>query len=140
MTSLTVETLVNADLECVWECWTQPKHITQWNFASPEWHCPRAENDLRPGGTFSYRMEAKNGSMGFDYAGKYSEVVPYSAIEYRLEDTRKGNFTFKKEGNTVKIVETFEVDDTHTLEQQRMGWQAILNTFMEYTENKQHNP
>ncbi len=140
MTSLTVETLVNADLEYVWECWTQPKHITQWNFASPEWHCPRAENDLRPGGTFSYRMEAKNGSTGFDYAGKYSAVVPYSAIEYTLEDTRKGNVTFKKEGNTVKIVETFEVEDTHTLEQQRMGWQAILNTFMEYTENKQHNP
>ena len=102
--------------------------------------CSRAENDLRPGGSFCYRMETKNGSMGFDYTGKYSIVVPYSTIEYILEDNRKVKIAIKKEENTVKIVETFEVEDIRTLEQQRMGWQAILNTFKEYTENKQHNP
>lgn len=135
MKTITVKTNVNSDIAKVWGFWTKPEHIVNWNFAIPEWHCPNAENNLEVGKSFNYRMEAKDGSMGFDYDGTYTKVEPNSGIEYALEDGRKVNITFQQEGDSVSITEIFEVEDTNTLEQQRQGWQAILDNFKKYTEN-----
>ncbi len=134
MEKIAVNTNIESSLEKVWKYWTSPEHIVNWNFANADWHCPNAKNDLIIGGEFSSRMEAKNGSMGFDYSGTYTKVEPQSEIEYALEDGRKVNISFKKEGDSVAIVETFEVEAANTLEQQRMGWQAILDNFKGYVE------
>ena len=134
MESITINTTVASDLSKVWEYWTLPKHITQWNFASPEWHCPSAKNDMTIGKEFSYRMEAKDGSMGFDYSGTYTNIVSESLITYALEDGRTVRIDFKQKGDVVDIVETFDVEDLNSLEQQRQGWQAILDTFKKYVE------
>lgn len=122
-------------MERIWEFWTKPEHIVNWNFAILEWHCPKAENNLEVGRPFNYRMEAKDGSMGFDYEGTYTKIQSNTAIEYALEDGRKVNIDFKKEGDAVFVVETFEVEDTNTLEQQKQGWQAILDNFKKYVES-----
>ncbi len=135
MKTVTVQTIINSDLKKVWNYWTTPKHITNWNFATSEWHCPSAENDLTVGGKFSSRMEAKDGSMGFDYSGTYTKIEPLSIIEYTLEDGRKVGINFKQKGDAIEVIETFDVEDTNTLEQQRQGWQAILDNFKAYTEN-----
>ncbi len=133
---LTVETVINAPLEKIWELWTEPRHIQQWNAASPDWHCPSATNDLRPGGKFLYRMEAKDKSVGFDFDGTYSEVVSQSRIAYALADGRKVTVTFAKTAPTrVKVSETLEMEKINPAEMQRLGWQAILNRFREYVEN-----
>jgi len=135
METITVETKVNSSIDTVWEYWTKPEHIVNWNFAIPEWHCPKAENNLEVGKSFSYRMEAKDGSMGFDYKGTYTKIEPNSAIAYALEDGRKVNINFKEIDNGVTIIETFEIEDTNTLEQQQQGWQAILDNFKTYIKN-----
>ncbi|WP_273566404.1 SRPBCC family protein [Maribacter halichondriae] len=135
MKTITVQTNINTSLEKAWNYWTTSKHITNWNFAIPEWHCPNAENDLSIGGKFSLSMEAKDGSMGFDYSGTYTKIEPISLIEYALEDGRKVHITFNQKGDTIEIIETFEVEDSNTLEQQRQGWQSILDNFKAYTEN-----
>ncbi len=135
MKTITVKTNIDSSPEKVWNYWTAPEHITQWNFAIPEWHCPSAENNLVLGGTFTSRMEAKDGSMGFDYAGTYTRIKPKSLIGYALEDGRKVIVTFEQEGSSVTIVEIFEVEDINTLEQQRQGWQGILDNFKGYVEN-----
>ena len=135
MKTITVETKVNSSIDKIWEFWTKPEHIVNWNFAIPEWHCPKAKNNLEVGKSFSYRMEAKDGSMGFDYTGTYTKIEPNSEIEYALEDGRKINITFEQEVDSVFITENFEVEDTNTLEQQQQGWQAILDNFKAYTEN-----
>lgn len=135
-TMLTVECTVNAPVATVWESWTKPQHITQWCYASPEWHTPRAENDLRTGGRFVTRMEAKDGSMGFDFGGTYDKVRTNEYIEYTMDDNRKAIINFVAEGNTVKVVESFEAESTNPLEMQQAGWQSILDNFKTYTESK----
>jgi uncharacterized protein YndB with AHSA1/START domain len=133
-TIITVESTVNAPVEKVWESWTKPEHIVKWNAASDDWHTPRAENDLRVGGSFSARMEAKDGSFGFDFGGIYDAVRKNEYIEYTLGDGRKVSITFTSNGNTTKVVESFEAEGTHPVEFQKGGWQAILDNFKKYTE------
>lgn len=133
-TSITIETFVNAPIEKVWDFWTKPEHITKWNNASDDWHTPRAENDLRTGGSFSARMEAKDGSMGFDFGGVYDVVRNQDYIEYTLGDGRKVNITFATQEKGTKVVEIFEAEDTHSVEMQKFGWQSILDNFKKYTE------
>lgn len=134
MKSITVNTIVNAAPKKVWELWTSPKHIINWNFATHEWHCPNAKNDLKPGGTFSWRMEAKDGSMGFDYAGVYQRIDEQRIIEKKLDDGRTVTITFKQVEEGVEITETFEIEDENSAEMQRLGWQAILDKFKIYVE------
>ena len=135
-TVLTVETTVNAPVEKVWEYWTSPEHITKWCSPSDDWHTPTAENDLRTGGKFSSRMEAKDGSMGFDFAGVYDEVQPNKYIEYTIGDGRKVDITFSGNGNQTKVVENFEAESINPIEMQQGGWQAIIDNFKKYTESK----
>ncbi len=133
-TMITVSTTVNAPTEKVWDLWTAPGHIVNWNNASPDWHTPKANNDLREGGTFSYRMEARDGSAGFDFNGHYTRVVPRQEIDYEMEDGRKAHIVFTAEGNATRIDESFEPEGTHPEEMQRSGWQAILDNFKQYAE------
>jgi len=134
-TVITVENTVQAPVEKVWEFWTKPEHITKWNSASDDWHTPRAENDLRPGGSFSARMEAKDGSFGFDFGGVYDDVKKNELIEYTIGDGRKVKVSFSGAGNSTHIVESFDAEQTNPVEMQRGGWQAILDNFKKYTEN-----
>lgn len=131
---ITVEATVNAPVEKVWQYWTEPTHITQWNNASPDWHTPHATNDLRVGGSFTSRMEAKDGSFGFDFAGIYDDVELHKTINYTMGDGRRVFITFEPQGNTTRVIETFEAENTHSLELQQTGWQAILNNFKQYVE------
>jgi len=133
-TVITVETEINAPLEKVWKCWTTPGHIMQWNKASDDWHCPAAENDLHADGKFSFTMAAKDGSFSFDFEGFYTEVEEHKMIKYTMADGRKAEVLFKPTGNTTKIKESFEAENTHSLEMQRLGWQAILDNFKKHTE------
>ncbi len=134
-TSVTIEATVNAPVEKVWNFWTSPEHITKWNSASEDWHTPSAENDLRTGGKFSSRMEARDGSFGFDFGGVYDEVKTHEVIAYTLGDDRKVKITFSPEGNGTKVVETFEAESQNPVDFQTSGWQAILDNFKKYTEN-----
>lgn len=133
--SITVEVKVNAPLEKVWDYWTNPQHIVQWNYASDDWHAPNASNDLRVGGKFSSRMEAKDGSMGFDFEGEYTKVEQHIEIEYVLADARRVNIRFDSDGKETTVTETFDPENENTLELQRAGWQAILDNFKRYTES-----
>ena len=133
-TVITIETTVNAPVEKVWEYWNNPEHVTKWNQASEDWHSPRGQNDLRVGGSFSYRMEAKDGSFGFDFGGIYDVVAEYAYIEYTMGDDRKVKVTFTPDGDTTNIVESFEAEDENSHELQRGGWQSILDSFKKYTE------
>ena len=132
---ITVKTTIDASIEKVWSFWTLPEHITKWSFASPEWHTPYAENDLREGGKFKSTMAAKDGSMSFDFEGEYTLVKQNEAIEYIMADGRKVEITFSGEGNETTIVESFETEDTHSIEMQRSGWQAILDNFRKHCES-----
>ncbi len=134
-TVITIENTVNAPVEKVWAYWSKPEHITKWNNASDDWHTPWAKNDLRVGGSFSSRMEAKDGSFGFEFAGVYDAVRTNEYIEYTMGDGRKVKTTFTGNGNTTKVVSSFEAEDTNSIELQRGGWQAILDNFKKYTEN-----
>ena len=134
-TTITVATTVNASIEKVWAFWTKPEHIVNWNSASPDWHSPKAENDLREGGRFTYRMEARDGTMGFDFGGEYTKVSPHEEIAYRMDDDRKVTITFTSDGDKTVVTETFEAEGTHADEMQRTGWQAILENFKQYTES-----
>ena len=131
---ITVQTLVNAPVEKVWAYWSGPEHIIKWNNASDDWHTTSATNDLRKGGQFSSRMEAKNGSFGFDFGGIYDEVKTNELIAYTIGDGRKVKVIFTKQGNATKLVETFEAEGTHPVEVQRGGWQNILDNFKKYAE------
>jgi len=131
---ITVQTIVNAPLEKVWELWTEPNHIVHWNNASDDWHTPKAENDLRVGGKFRSRMEARDGSIGFDFSGKYDTVDPQKLIEYTLDDDRKVQISFISQGNVTTVTENFEAEETNSVELQQKGWQAILDNFKKYTE------
>lgn len=131
---ITVETTVHAPVSKVWSCWTEPEHITQWNAASDDWHTPRATNDVRVGGKFTSRMEAKDGSAGFDFEGVYSEVIPNERLAYALADGRTVVVDFVPQPDHVKIVETFDAENENPLEMQKAGWQAILDRFKAYVE------
>ena len=133
-TIITIETTVNAPIETVWESFSKPEHITKWNTAHPDWHSPRAQNDLRTGGKFNIRMEAKDGSMGFDFAGIYDEVIDHKLIKYTMGDNREVQVQFLPGEDGVRIVESFEAEKTNSEEMQREGWQAILDSFKVYTE------
>ena len=136
-TRVTVQTTVEQPIDKVWELWTSPQHITQWNFATDEWRCPTADNDLKPGGRFSWRMEAKDGSMGFDYCGTYDQVMPNKRIVCTLDDGRQVILDFNEHENETTVIETFEVEDLNSVDQQRAGWQAILDNFKKYAETEQ---
>jgi uncharacterized protein YndB with AHSA1/START domain len=133
--SITVNVKVNAPLEKVWDYWTNPQHIVNWNYASEDWHAPHATNDLRVGGKFNSRMEAKDGSMGFDFEGEYTKVEQHIEIEYVLADARRVNIRFDSDGKETTVTETFDPENENTLELQRAGWQAILDNFKRYTES-----
>ncbi|MES2829783.1 MAG: SRPBCC family protein [Bacteroidota bacterium] len=133
-TKITVQTTVNADVKKVWDYYNQPEHITKWNFADPSWCCPSATNDLRPGGKYSARMEAKDGSFGFDFEGIYSEVEEGKSLIFGLEDGRQVAVSFKEDGDQTDVVITFDAETEHSEEMQRGGWQAILDNFKKYTE------
>jgi uncharacterized protein YndB with AHSA1/START domain len=132
--TITVKTTINVPHEQVWEYWTERAHITHWNFATDEWYCPSAENDLRPGGAFSWRMEAKDGSMGFNFSGTYDEIEDHKIIKYTLDDGRKTQIVFSSMGDSTEIIETFEAERSNPIEVQRAGWQSILNNFKKYAE------
>jgi uncharacterized protein YndB with AHSA1/START domain len=134
-TIITVESTINAPVERVWALWTSPEHIMNWNSASPDWHTPKAENDLREGGRFTSRMEARDGSMGFDFGGVYTKVEPYKEIAYTMGDDRTVQVLFTGDGNTTHIKESFVAENTHPEEMQRSGWQAILDNFKQYAES-----
>ena len=132
---ITVETTVAAPVEDVWRAWTTPADIQQWNAASDDWHTTAAAVDLRVGGQFSSRMEAKDGSMGFDFAGTYTKVVPHELIECTFGG-RTLTVQFIKAGDGVTVRETFDAEETHSPEQQRAGWQAILDRFARHVEGR----
>ncbi|MCB0726200.1 MAG: SRPBCC family protein [Ignavibacteriae bacterium] len=132
---ITVKATVNSPVEKVWEMWTNPEHIVKWNNASDDWHTTKAENDLRTGGKFLSRMEAKDGSFGFDFEGIYDKVVPNKLIEYSLGDIRKVKVEFEDENGKTNITEIFDAETTNSVELQRTGWQAILDNFKKYTES-----
>lgn len=134
-TKITIEATVAADTDKVWDTWTQPEHITKWNFASDDWHCPKAENDLRTGGKFTSRMEAKDGSFGFDFEGIYDEVDDRKTITYTMPDGRQATTHFEDLGEKTKVTTTFDAETVNDVEMQRAGWQAILNNFKSYVEN-----
>ncbi|HEY8388522.1 MAG TPA: SRPBCC family protein [Parasegetibacter sp.] len=131
---ITIEATVEAPVSRVWECWNEPEHITQWAFASNDWHAPKAENDLRVGGAFSTTMAAKDGSFSFDFAGVYDAVEENKLIEFTLGDGRKVSVSFTDNGESTYIVETFEAEEMNSPEMQQAGWQAILNNFKKYVE------
>lgn len=132
---ITIQTTVSSNLETVWDYFTQPKHIMHWNNASPDWHSPRSENDLQPGGSFTTRMEAKDGSMGFDFGGVYQEVEKHSFYSYIMEDGRHVKVEFREVPDGVEVIETFDAEMENSVEMQKNGWQSILDNFKAYTES-----
>jgi uncharacterized protein YndB with AHSA1/START domain len=136
-TIITIKNKVKAPVEKVWKYWTEPKHIIKWNQASEDWHTPKAENDLRIGGKFVYRMESKNGSVGFDFEGVYTSILVNNYIEYIIADGRKVNINFIGGEDETEIVESFVAETTHSIEQQHSGWQAILDSFKKHVETDQ---
>lgn len=134
-TKITVKATVNAPVEKVWKTWNEPAHIMNWCSASDDWHVPSATNDLRKGGKFTTRMEAKDKSFGFDFEGEYTEVKNHELIAYAMSDGRKCEIRFKSNGNQTEIEETFDAETQNSLDMQRDGWQAILNNFKKYTES-----
>lgn len=135
-TLITVETVVNAPINSVWKKWTNPDDIVKWNNASDDWHTTRAENDLKVGGKFLSRMEAKDGSTGFDFSGTYNTIKPNEIIEYTADDNRKVQVHFFDGDDKTTIIEVFEAENENPLEMQKSGWQSILNNFKKYTESK----
>ena len=133
-TIITVEAEINASVEKVWDLLTNPEHIVRWNNASDDWHTPRAENDLRVGGRFLSRMEARDGSNGFDFSGIYTEVKPPEKIGYTLDDGRRVQILFISMGNDTMVKETFEAEQSNPIEIQKEGWQSIMNNFKKYVE------
>ena len=138
-TIISVQANINAPVELVWKLWSTPGDIIKWNNASEDWHTPRAENDLKAGGTFSYRMEARDGSMGLDFAGVYDKVVVNGQVEYTLGDGRKVNVLFTALGDSTRVAEAFEAEDINGIALQQRGWQAILDNFKKYAETQYQN-
>lgn len=132
---LKVSAEVEVPVEKAWELFNAPEHIVNWNAASPDWHTPRASNDLRTGGSFSYRMEARDGSFGFDFAGEYTEVLPLTSFAYKMEDGRTARVEFLPTQSGTRVITQFDAENSNPLEMQQNGWQAILDNFKRYAEN-----
>ena len=132
---LKVSAEVEVPVEKAWELFNTPEHIVNWNAASPDWHTPRASNDLRTGGIFSYRMEARDGSFGFDFAGEYTEVVPMTSFAYKMEDGRTARVEFHPIETGTLVITQFDAENSNPLDMQQNGWQAILDNFKRYAEN-----
>ena len=135
-TRITVETIVKAPIERVWQSWNTPSDIKQWNAASDDWHTTASSVDLREGGKFSARMEARDGSEGFDFEGTYTRIAPRKTIEYRMSDGREVAVDFAEGPDGVRVTETFDAESENSQELQRAGWQAILDRFARYVEAK----
>jgi uncharacterized protein YndB with AHSA1/START domain len=133
-TMITVSAVVNASIEKVWDSWTNPTHIVNWNNASDDWHTPKAANDLHKEGRFVFTMAAKDGSFSFDFSGTYTAVDPQKKISYIMDDGRVAEVLFEPDGNCVSITETFQAENIHSTDMQKAGWQAILNNFKKYVE------
>lgn len=133
--TITVEVVIAAPIEKVWKYWTQPEHIAKWNTASDDWHCTNADNDLQVGGRFNFRMEAKDGSMGFNFSGTYTEVLTNRSLAYTIDDGRRTTILLIETPDGVRIVESFDAGPDNPIEIQRSGWQAILNNFKRYAES-----
>lgn len=131
---VTIEAIVNAPVDKVWKLWNGPEHIMKWNTASPDWHTTKSEVDLKAGGKFSSRMEAKDGSFGFDFSGVYDQVKTNEQIDYTMGDGRKVSNVFSSQGGSTKITVNFDAENENPIEMQQGGWQAILNSFKKYTE------
>jgi uncharacterized protein YndB with AHSA1/START domain len=132
-TKITVSATINAPVDKVWDSYTNPNHIVNWNFADPSWHCPSAENDMRVGGKYKARMEAKDGSFGFDLEAVYSELIPNEKFTYEMAD-REVTTSFKNLNNQTEVITTFDAENENPIEMQQQGWQMILNNFKNYTE------
>ncbi|MFA9211851.1 MAG: SRPBCC domain-containing protein [Moraxellaceae bacterium] len=135
-TAFTVTTFVVGTMEQVWDKWTNPQHITHWNFASDDWCCPRASNDLVVGGKFNTRMESKDGSMGFDFEGVYTAVEPYKQINYVLADERTISVQFEEVAGGIQVTEIVDPETENPVEMQQAGWQSILNNFKRHAERE----
>ncbi len=134
-TTIEIKAKIEAPVAAVWKKWTTPEDIVQWNSASEDWHTTKSENDLRPGGKFLSSMEAKDGSMGFDFGGIYDEVQIHKLIESTLGDGRRVRTIFEDKDGITEVTEIFEAENSHPVELQRNGWQAILDNFKKYAEN-----
>jgi uncharacterized protein YndB with AHSA1/START domain len=129
-----IEAIISAPPQKVWTYWVKPEHITKWNFASEDWHCPRAKNELKVGGKYGARMEAKDGSYGFNFEAIYNEVVDQKKLTYTMEDGRSVTTDFEKLGDKTKVTTVFDAEKQNPEEMQKSGWQAILNNFKKYVE------
>ncbi len=136
MTKITVETTIQKPIETVWSCWTQPEHITKWNFASDDWECPESSNDLAEDGKFKTKMAAKDGSISFYFEGTYNKIENNKRIDSELSDGRKIEVQFTETPDGTKVTETFDAETQNPEEMQKQGWQAILNNFKKYVEEK----
>lgn len=132
---ITIQSTILAEIEKVWDYYTRPEHITNWNFASDDWCCPKAENDLRVGGKMSYRMEAKDGSFGFDLEAVYDEVIEHKRIVYTMSDGREVSTNFESSNGSTKVTTVFDAETENPVEMQKSGWQTILNNFKKYVES-----
>jgi uncharacterized protein YndB with AHSA1/START domain len=128
-----VTATINADAKKVWDFYTNPAHIVNWNFADPSWHCPKSENDMKIGGTYKARMEAKDGSFGFDFEAIYSDIIDEKEFTYEFGG-RTATVKFENLGNQTELIVTFDPENVNPIEMQKGGWQAILNNFKTYTE------
>ena len=135
MAFITIETTINAPIAHVWEKWTSPKHIQNWNFASPDWHCPSAKSDLQAGGEFHYEMASKDGSMSFDFWGTFQQIEEQKSLEIVIGDGRKMQVTFETTEAGTKVTEQFEPENQNPPEMQQAGWQMILDNFKTYAES-----
>jgi len=136
VTRITVEATVNKPVSQVWKAWNTPSDIIQWNTADPSWHSPSSGNDLRVGGKFKHRMEAKDGSFGFDFEGVYDRVERYKEIAYTMPDGRRVTTSFVERNGKTDIATTFDAETENEPEFQKQGWQAILDNFVKYVESK----
>lgn len=134
MEKITIKATVSADKQKVWDYYTKPEHITKWNFADPSWHCPTATNDLKVGGRYVARMEAKDGSFGFDFEAIYNEVTDGEKFTYTMTDNRVVEAIFKELGNKTELTIIFDAESENPVDMQQQGWQSILDNFKKYTE------
>jgi uncharacterized protein YndB with AHSA1/START domain len=131
---ITIQATINASQKKTWDYYTMPEHITKWNFADPSWHCPSASNDLQVGGQYEARMEAKDGSFGFDFKARYTALDPGKSFTYKMEDGRQATVTFNGNEQQTDVTVVFDPEDENAVEMQKNGWQSILNNFKSYTE------
>lgn len=131
---ITVTATINADVKKVWDYYTNPTHIVNWNFADPSWHCPTATNEMKVGGVYKARMEAKDGSFGFDFEAVYNEIIPEKKLVYTIADGRKVINTFDEKNGETSVITEFEAESQNPIEMQKDGWQSILNNFKNYIE------